>query len=125
MTREQSGEWILERLLEEARTTGSPLSDSDVEFLRTSVFEVAKFPQAVAVDVNNRIVPLARQAMERSKRAGASTTKARRGLVIPADWFNHYSVVYGQQLPWTLSAIMQNAMLANPMGGERKPWKSK
>lgn len=124
-TKEQSGEWILEHLIEEANISGAPLSDADVEFLRTPVFEMSKFTQAVAIDVNNRVVPLARQPMDRSKRAGTATTKARRGLVIPTDWFNHCNIIYGQELPWTLSAIMQNVMMSNPMAGERKTWKPK
>lgn len=44
---------------------------------------------------------------------------------MPIEWEQHYETIYAGELPWQISAIMQNALLGNPMAGERKPWKSR
>lgn len=45
--------------------------------------------------------------------------------MIPTEWHEAYSMIYGNNLDWVIAGFMQNALLNNGPGGERKPWKSK
>jgi hypothetical protein len=76
------------------------------------------------LDLNNRVVPIARAAMEAEKAAGVATVRVRWRLRLPEDWVHHYNTIYHQQLPWVLSGILQNAMLHNPFAGEQSKWSS-
>ncbi len=125
MTADESAQWMIEAVCVEAERQGQPLDTDDREMLTANVTSLGPADRPLMAMLNNVVVVLARSAMDRSKRAGAPTTKARRGLSIPSDWYRHYMATYNANHPWVISAIMQNAMMANPLAGERKPWKSK
>jgi len=124
---EQSGEWLLRAVRQEGALAGDVLTDDDVRMLKTPIPNLL----GGGVDLehfrrlNNKVVRLARSAMERSKATGAPTTEARRNLRIPTDWFEHYTVIYTSNLDWALSGALQNAMMANPFAGETSPWESR
>ncbi len=124
---ELSAEWLLIALAEEGRLTGDPLTESEVRMLRTPIQILAEGGAAreQSVVLNNKVVRLARSAMQRAKAAGVPTVEARRNLRIPADWFRHYTVIFTNNLDWFLSGTLQNAMLENPVAGETTPWESK
>lgn len=122
----EHGEWLIEQIVREAERQHEPLIPQDVELLRTpiaEIFEQVERPEAVRL--TNRVVALARSAMIRAKAEGSRTVKARRGLRVPADWYEHYDAVYSTNLDWAVAAIMQNAMIKNPMGGELRKWRSR
>lgn len=77
---ELSADWLLERLKEEAWVEGQPLTERDVQMLRTPIFELEEHDKNPARQLNDRVVFLARSAMERAKVAGAETVKVRRGI---------------------------------------------
>ncbi len=124
---EQSAEWILQAIRQEGALTGDPLTDDEVRMPRISV------PSLLAgagdreqfARLNNKVVRLARSAMQRAKAAGAPTVEARPRLRIPADWLRHYTVIFTSNLDWALSGALQNAMMANPLAGETTPWESR
>lgn len=125
MNPEASGQWLVQAVAAEAEQVGTPLSAADIELLTTPIWELAAEHRDRSLELNNMLVPLARARMEREKTSGVPTVKVRRGLKIPKEWQRHYGAVYTSELPWAISGIMQNAMLANPMAGETKPWKSR
>jgi hypothetical protein len=95
MTIYDSGEWIIDQIKSEAATQGRPLTDEDVDWLRTPIPEMmATGRRDVLLELNNRVVALARSAMERQKASGSPTTRARRGLKIPLDWNRHYQRIF-------------------------------
>jgi hypothetical protein len=124
---EQSAEWLIQAIRREGALAGDPLTDDEVRMLRTSV------PSLLAgggdreqfARLNNKVVRLARSAMQRAKAAGAPTVEARPRLRIPSDWFRHYMVIFTSNLDWILSAMLQNAMMANPLADETTPWESR
>lgn len=122
---DDSGNWLIEQAVDEAKLQGHPLSNTEVAMLSKSILDLDDDDRPVMFALTNRLVPLIRSRIERSKAMGRSTVKVRRGLVLPVDWNDHYLKVYDDELPWTISAIMQNVLLGNPFTGERKPWKSK
>ena len=123
---EASAEWIIDQLEDEARLDGRPLSDAELKLLRTSVLNLDDSLRPLAFALTNRLVPLTRRRIERAKAMGhVSTVKVRRGLVLPADWNEHYSRIYSTNFPWFVSGLMQAVMLNNVMAGERRPWQSK
>ena len=124
---EQSAEWVLEAIRREGALGGDLLTYDEVMMLRTSIsslFEGDADREQFRL-LNNKVVRLARSAMQRAKAAGAPTVKARRRLRIPADWFEHYTVVFSGNLDWVLSGALQNAMMGNPFAGETAPWESR
>lgn len=124
-TPEESGEWLIAELEKEATLQGRALTELEHWVLRHAPWEFTDDLHAPVVELNNRGVELARDAIVRAKGTGSPTVKVRRGLVIPVDWENHYGVVYSTELPWFVSHIMQSAFLGNPAVGERRPWKSR
>lgn len=123
---EQAGEWIINRLEDEARRTVTVLSGEDISTLRRSIWDdLERLDRSEMVSLNNRVVDLTRSAITHEKAQGATCDKVRRGLSIPSAWRVNYQVVFSQNLPWVLSGILQNAMMNNPFAGERRPWKSK
>jgi hypothetical protein len=124
-TVEDSGTWLIEQATDEAKLHGEPLSESEVALLSKSIFELDDDDRPVMFALTNRLVPLLRSRIERSKAMGRPSVRVRRGLVLPIEWNDHYLRVYDNELSWPISAIMQNVLLGNPLTGERKPWKSK
>jgi hypothetical protein len=123
---DDSAEWIIGQLTEEAKLVGQPLSDDDIALLHLPVVLAEGDDKRPAVfALNNRLVPLARQRMVRAKAMGQPCTKVRRGLRVPADWYFHYTQIVGNAYPGVVSPIMHNVMLANAMSGEQKNWTSK
>jgi hypothetical protein len=122
---ESSGRWLITRVAEEAELVGEPLGDRDRQLLGTSIFDLGDGDRADVLELNNRVVPLVRSAVERAKRNGAPADLVRRGLRIPTEWRVNYQVVFASELPWPISAILQNAFLNNAPGGERRKWKSR
>ena len=119
MTPEESGEWLIQQLADEALLDGQPLSSDEIEFLRTSIWDLHESQGPIGLQLNNRLVPLARQRIERAKASGSPTKKVRPGLVIPTDWNSHYIRVHNSELPWFVSGVMQNAILGNALAGRR------
>ena len=91
---------------------------------RTSIWDLHESQGPIGLQLNNRLVPLARQRIERAKASGSPTKKVRPGLVIPTDWNSHYIRVHNSELPWFVSGVMQNSILGNALAGEKKRWKS-
>jgi hypothetical protein len=126
-TPDESAQWIIEQVVDEAQETHTPLTSEDIAALGANIRseqERGTYDRDATRKLNNRVVVLARQRMERAKRAGAPTTRVRPGLRVPDDWLTHYQNVYDSQHPWAISAMMQHAMIGNPLARERKPWKS-
>lgn len=131
---ESSGEALIARIEDHARVTSAPLSDWDSWALRHSVLQLiegsaAREPEEATrqrfVELNNRVVGIVRAAIAHDKQFDDTfCIQAARGLRVPAFWELHYEVIYSSNLPWAVSAIMQNVFLGNPFAGERKPWKS-
>lgn len=124
---ESKAEWIIDQVISQAEQEGHPLSEAEIAGLRTDIRSLSAAPadREVFIALNNRVVELVRRAIERAKLAGSPTVRVRRGLHIPQDWAEAYSALYQAEFPWVLSGILQNAMLANPFAGERRPWKSR
>jgi len=127
MSAEQSGEWLLQAIRREGMLAGDPLTDEEVRMLKTPIPSL--FADGVDREqfrrLNNKVVRLARSAMDRAKAARAPTTEARRNLRIPTDWFQHYTVIFTNKLDWALSGALQNAMTVNPFADETSPWESR
>lgn len=123
---DDSADWIIKQLAEAANFVGQPLTNDDLELLHLPVAlaeDDDKRPQIFAL--NNRLVPLARQRMDRAKAMGQPCTKVRRGLRVPTDWYFHYTQMVESDYPGVISTVMQNVILANAMSGEQKYWTSK
>ena len=123
---DDSAEWIIGQMAEEAKLIGQPLSADEVALLRLPAALADtddKRPQILSL--NNRVVVLARQRMVHAKAMGQPCTKLRRGLRVPTDWYHHYTRIVESQYPGVISSIMQNVMLANAMSGEQKNWTSR
>jgi hypothetical protein len=125
MAAEEAAQWMVDQITTEADRLNSSVTEHEIEMLHRSVLTLEDDERPALVALNNKVVDLARSAMEHGKRQGERTTKARRGLVIPSLWYQKYNLAYNANNDWIVSAIMQNAMLANPMSGEQKVWKSK
>ncbi len=127
MSTEQSGEWLLQAVRQEGALISDPLTEAEVRMLKTSVPSL--FAGGLDRDqfrgLNNKVVRLARSAMDRGKVARVPTVEARPKLRIPADWFHHYTVIFTNNLDWVLSGALQNAMMANPFADETSPWESR
>lgn len=122
---EQAALWLIAGVALEGVRVGKPLSSDDINRLAMSVLDLPGLDRSELAALNNRVVGLARNAMEHSKANGAPTVKPRRGLRIPADWAGAYGVTFAANHDWLISGIMQNAMLQSPLGGERRKWKSR
>ncbi|MDO8383390.1 MAG: hypothetical protein Q7T17_10475 [Microbacterium sp.] len=132
---ERSGEILIARLEDFARSVSTPLSGWASWVLRHSLEELLEdsrekgydeeHTRGLFVGLNNRSVDLIRAAITSDKRyEDIFNIKAARGLRVPAFWELHYEVIYSTNLPWIISVVMQNAFLGNPMAGENKPWRS-
>ena len=74
----------------------------------------------------DRAVRLVRSAIERDKRAGSGPlVEPRKGLVLPVWWEARYQLIYTSEMPWSISAVLQGALLGYPPFGERGPWRSR
>lgn len=120
-----AAEWIIGEIIFQSKRSDQPLTQYELESLRKPMWQFTDRERAAMVALNNKVVMLAREAMEHAKRAGAATVKVRRGLTIPNDWAMRYDIIYATNFPWAVAGIMQNAMLANPLANERRPWRSK
>lgn len=124
----ESASWVIGNVKQAAADAGRPLTESEVKFLRTPVFEVMKAgpPDDTQIGFSIRIVNLIRSAIESDKASSrCQMVKARRGLTLPITWADAYRMIYESNLPWMISGLLQNALLGDPLQGERKPWKSK
>jgi hypothetical protein len=122
---EDSADWIIGQLADEAYQAGQPLTDADLAFLRLPVaLAEAEDHRRLFFALNNELVPLARRRMDRTKAMGHPCTKVRRGLRVPTDWQFHYQQLLAHDYPGVVAKIMQNAMLANTMAGEQQEWRS-
>lgn len=122
---EACAEWFVGEIEKEARRLGYPLDNKQSAMLRKSILTLTEAERPDMIWLNNRVVTLARSAMDHAKASGAPTVKVRRGLRIPEIWESRYDVVYGAECDWVIAAILQNAMIQNPMANETRPWKSK
>jgi len=123
---DDSAEWIIGQIAEEAKLVGQPLSDDELTLLHlpAALADTGdKRPQILSL--NNRLVALARQRMVHAKAMGQPCTKVRRGLRVPTDWYYHYTRMVESQYSGVVASIMQNAMQANAMSGEQKNWTSR
>ena len=121
----ESAEWLLRAIRQEAAFSGVPLTIEELRMLRTPIPQLfgRNVDRELFQALNDKVVRLARSAMERAKAGGALTVIARPGLRIPVDWFQHYTVIFTGDLDWVLSGVLQNAMIGNP--GETTPWESR
>lgn len=122
---EQAATWLIAGVVLEGERSGKPLSSTDRDRLASSVLSLADFDRLEMIALNNKVVDLARSAMELAKANGEPTVKPRRGLRLPADWVGAYQVTFAANNEWLISSIMQNAILQNPLAGERRNWKSR
>jgi hypothetical protein len=122
---EDSGMWLIDQIADEARLNGSPLSDEEVDALSTPMWDLTDDHRPIIFMLNNRMVPMIRQRIERQKAHGVPTVKVRTGLVLPVEWHENYIAVHNSELPWPVSMVVQNVILNNSLAGERRPWKSK
>jgi hypothetical protein len=121
---ETSGEWLISQVKKEAALTDSPFEDWDDWVLRQSFEAFSEEDHPHVLMTHNDTVRLIRSAILRAKKAGVPTIKVRPGLSLPTNWQAHYQVVFTTELPWVISAAMQNAFFGNPADGEEKPWNS-
>ncbi len=121
----ESAEWLIRAIRQEAALSGAPLTTEELRMLSTPIPELfgRNVDRGLFQALNDKVVRLARSAMERAKARGAPTVIARPGLRIPEDWFRHYTVIFTRDLDWVLSGMLQNAMIGNP--GEAAPWESR
>lgn len=122
---EDAARWIIGELQSEAERLGAPLSEFDLWVLSSSPDQFTAEQHAAVVATHNKCVQLVRSCVELAKQAGLPKVKVRRGLVLPESWEDRYSRIYGENLPWFVSAVMQNAFMGNPLANESKPWVSK
>jgi hypothetical protein len=97
---EQSGEWLLQALRQEGALMGDSLTEAEVRMLKTSVPSLfaGGLDREQFRGLNNKVVRLARSAMDRGKAARVPTVQARPKLRIPADWFSPLHGHFHQQL---------------------------
>jgi hypothetical protein len=123
-----SADWVVNNLALYSASVGEPLSAEDLERLRTPAgeFEEVADERAVLAELNNRVVGLARRAIDDAKQhSGIVHVEVRKGLRIPQDWAYHYQVMTESRQPWLVSAVMFAALNRNLMDGERRDWRSK
>ena len=91
-----SAEWLLGALRGEAVLDGESLTTEELRMLRTPVSELSSrnVDRELLQALNDRVVRLARSAIERANRLAKPTVTARPGLRIPADWDRHYKVIF-------------------------------
>ena len=129
---EESGNWLINRIVDEAERLGEPLAlDQEPSMLGASVFDVAETVgnenmRTLVVHLNATCVPLIRSAIEHAKASGVPTLKVRKGLRLPTEWQHHYERIYNDpSFDWVISGVVQSAFFGDPTAGETKPWKSK
>lgn len=120
----EAGKWLISELREEAARTGAPLTEFEEWAAVHGPQDFNEEMRDAIVAFNNRAVALIRRRIEIFKLAGVPTLKVRSGLRIPVVWQANYEAVYQSELPWFISAVMQNVFFGNPAAGERKPWTS-
>jgi hypothetical protein len=119
---EQSAEWVIGEIRNEADASTGGLSELDLRFLRMAVSEVPEHSKHFFLASHNLAVELIRMAIESAKERGDACVQVRQGLSLPEVWQAHYEVIYASELPWLISLAMQNAFLGNPLAGEEEPW---
>lgn len=120
--------WVINEIADEARLRGTPLTQADLALLREDVAAILPRDEMrpVVFQLNNRVVPLIRARIERRKsHRVVQKVKVRRGLTLPMEWHQAYVSIHNSGLSWLVSFVLQNAILNNSFGGEKKPWKSK
>jgi len=121
---EASGGWLISQIKKEAQFTDSPFEAWDEWVLRQPFDSFSEKDLPHVVMTHNDAVRLVRSAIVRAKKSGSPTIKVRQGLSLPTNWQAHYGVVYGSELSWMISSVMQNSFFGNPLDGEEKPWNS-
>lgn len=117
--------WLRDRLEAEAQRLGVVLTDDEVDVLMTRLlYAHGAISPSEARELNNKVVRIARSAMEREKAEGAATVQVRKSLSIPAGWARAYYILYDTESSLVLSGALQNAMLENTPAGETEPWRS-
>ena len=114
---EKSGWWLLWEIASEGKRQGNPLTLDEADLLQSA-------PPSLGADLNNKVVKLARRAMDRAKEEGAPTTRFRSNLSVPTKWVAHYQTIDSKKLRWNLTRVMQNSMNQNVIGGESSNWVS-
>jgi len=127
MDPQSSAEWIIHQISQESvlQHPASQLPAEQLRLLSSHPGDVTDADRPLLLLTNNNAVALIRSAIERRKKAGASTVKVRRGLRLPNEWEAHYETVYQSNFPWFVSSVIQNAFLGNAPAGERHPWTSR
>jgi triosephosphate isomerase len=125
---DKAAEWIVMQLALHSATVGEPLSDVDLVLLRTPAIDVAEHPEhrTKMTELNNRVVPLTRGAIEAAKQSGGVVqVEVRKGLKIPQDWAYHCKAVKDANQGWMVTTFVHSALGRNVLAGERRDWKSK
>jgi hypothetical protein len=140
---EQAGEWLIGRIRSFGPVIGYELTDWDLWILRRGAEDIMRAAMGEAngslirekelgrqyieqlTATVNACVLVAREAMVFEKKQRVETVVVRPGLRVPVAWEDRYELVYETGLPWTVSVVMQNAFLGNPLAGEKRPWKSR
>lgn len=140
---EHAGEWLVDRIAQFSPSVGYVLGSWDRWMLQHSVFDLMRrteqesqgslirakeldreYRQAMTACITGSVY-LVRQAIEADKKKRVQTVVTRPGLRIPTAWEDRYELIYETGLPWTISAVMQNAFMGNPLAGEKRPWRSR
>jgi hypothetical protein len=119
------GNWLVAELRREAERWDDPLGEFEEWALIHGPAQFTDEMRGAILHLNNRAVSMIRHRIELYKKAGVPTIVVRKGLRLPVIWEANYEPVYLSELPWFISAIMQNVFMGNPLAGERKPWVSK
>lgn len=124
----KSAEWLVTTIAAFGATIGQPLSDADMEMLKKPASQVAEHAEMrdQLMELNNRTVPLIRNAIDNAKsRGGVVLAEVRKGLRIPQDWAFHYETANDGHDMLLITSMMQSALGRNLLAGERRDWKSK
>ncbi len=125
---EMSAEWLANTVAAFAAAAGNSMSDDDVKMLKTPASQVAEHSEMreQLTELNNRTVPLIRNAVDASKQSGSVVlTEVRKGLRIPQDWAFHFETASSATEMWLITSMMQSALGRNLLAGERRDWRSK
>lgn len=124
----RSVDWLVTAIGAHAAGGGQPLSSADETMLKTPASEVAEHSEmrAQLTELNNRVVPLIRTAIEASKtKGGIVLVEVRKGLRIPQDWAFHFETASDTHELTLVVSMMQSALGRNLLAGERRDWRSK
>ena len=124
-TPEDAASWMIEQLDDESLfRSGTHLHEFELWLFTHPVFELPDNRRPDAALAITRGVDLLRHRVERCKELSWPSGKVRLGLAVPWSIEVRYQTIYQNELPWTISLVMQNAFLGNPFAGERRPWRS-